>query len=333
MSDRIFARRTALGLAAAAAATGLRPARAAATHWDCYIYNPVATVAASRGMAAIIEAVGKATGGALDISLHLGGSLPINTTTITQAVSDGVVQLGDDGYFLGNVPIGGVLRLPLLIRSTEDYDKAAAIMQPYIDKAFAKKGVAVLGSYVYPPQVFFSRRPMTSLADVKGQKIRVTSPEQGEFIRQLGGIPVTLGAPDVPAALDRGVVDGALSATSGGGLTWKDLLRSSYRFDVNYFNSLIIVNADALGALPADQQTALRQAVSDALPSISRNMAAQESEWTKQMADGGVVVTPSRPEDVTDAARTFAPYWAQWAKAKGPEATEALAKVRASLGR
>ncbi len=47
----------ALSLAALAAATGLRPARAAATHWDCYIYNPVATVAAARGMAAIIDAV------------------------------------------------------------------------------------------------------------------------------------------------------------------------------------------------------------------------------------------------------------------------------------
>lgn len=333
MSDSIIGRRVVLGMAGAAAALGLAPARAAETHWDCYIYNPVATVAAARGMAKIIDTVAKATDNALSISLHLGGSLPINTTTITQAVSDSVVQMGDDGYFLGNVPIAGVLRLPLLIRSQDDYDKAVVIMAPYIDKAFAKKGIVVLGSYVYPPQVFFSRRPLASLADVKGQKIRVSSPEQGEFIRQLSGVPVTLGAPDVPAALDRGVVDGALSATSGGGLTWKDLLKSTYRFDVNYFNSLIIVNAEALGALPADQQAALRKAVTDELPVISRNMAAQENEGTAQMASGGVTVTPARPDDIAGAAANFAPYWAQWAKAKGPEATEALAKVRAALGR
>ncbi len=334
MSDNVIGRRAVLaGMAVTAATLSLTRAHAAETHWDCYIYNPVATVAAARGMARIIETVAKATGNALSISLHLGGSLPINTTTITQAVSDGVVQMGDDGYFLGNVPIAGVLRLPLLIRSREDYDRASAIMAPYIDKAFAKKGVVVLGSYVYPPQVFFSRRPLASLADVKGQKIRVSSPEQGEFIRQMGGIPVTLGAPDVPAALDRGVVDGALSATSGGGLTWKDLLKSSYRFDVNYFNSLIIVNAEALGALPPAQQAALREAVSDQLPVISREMAAQENEWTNQMASGGVIVTPSRPDDVAAAAAAFAPYWAEWAKGKGPEAAEALAKVRAALGR
>jgi TRAP-type C4-dicarboxylate transport system substrate-binding protein len=336
-SDRIFGRRVALGaalgMAVPAATVSGKGARAAGTHWDCYIYNAVATVAAAQGMSTIIDTVANATGGALNITLHLGGSLPINTTTITQAVSDGVVQMADDGYFLGNVPIAGVLRLPLLIRSQDDYDTAAAIMTPYIDKAFARKGVTVLGSYVYPPQVFFSRRPMVSLADVKGQKIRVSSPEQGEFIRQFGGIPVTLGAPDVPAALDRGVVDGALSATSGGGLTWRDLLKSSYRFDVNYFNSLIIVNADAMAALPAEQQAILRKAVTDELPSISRNMARQESEGTQQMANGGLIVTASRPQDVAEAADRFAPYWAQWAKAKGPEAAEALAKVRAALGR
>src|SRR5271154_58444 len=107
----------------------------AAENWDLYIYNPVATVAAVKGMNVIIEQIEKETNGELKVRLHLGGSLPINTTNITQAVSDDVVQMGDDGYFLGNVPIGGVLRLPMLLRTLSDYDKAAAIMTPYLVKA------------------------------------------------------------------------------------------------------------------------------------------------------------------------------------------------------
>ncbi len=328
----VMQRRKFLGGVVAATIVASRHARAA-THWDCYIYNPVATVAASRGMARIIEQVAKATEGALDISLHLGGSLPINTTTITQAVSDGVVQMGDDGYFLGNVPIAGVLRLPMLIRSEAEYDKAAAIMAPYIEHAFARKGVVVLGTYLYPPQVMFSRKKLTRIADVRGQKIRVSSPEQGEFIHQLGGIPVTLGAPDVPSALDRGVVDGALTATSGGGLTWKDLLKYTDRFKVNYFNSLVIVNAEAFAALPGPMQTALRSAVTDTMPWITQKMAAQEDDGTKEMQAGGVVVTAEDPDDVASAAKMFEPYWARWAKTKGSEAGEALGMVRAALGR
>jgi len=112
------AARLAAAIVIAAMAIVAEPMRAAAaTSWDCYIYNPVATVAAVRGMNRIIDAVQKESGGALTIRLHLGGSLPINTTNITQTVSDGVVQMGDDGYFLGNIPIAGILRLPMLIRT------------------------------------------------------------------------------------------------------------------------------------------------------------------------------------------------------------------------
>lgn len=146
-------------LAMVAFALCLTPFRsaAAAEKWDLYVYNAVSTVAAVKGLNTVIEQIEKETGGQLSVRLHLGGSLPINTTTITQAVSDDVVQMGDDGYFLGNVPIGGVLRLPMLIRTPEEYEKAAAIMTPYLEKAFAKKGVVVLGQYLYPSGRFFDQ--------------------------------------------------------------------------------------------------------------------------------------------------------------------------------
>ena len=124
-------------------------------------------------------------------------------------------------------------------------------MAPYLEKAFEKKGVIVLGQYLYPFQVGFSSKKLTSLADIKGQKIRVTSPEQGEFIKRLGGVPVTLGAPEVPSALDRGVVDGVLTASTGGGNVWKDLLKFNYRLGINYFNSVFIVNKERFGKLTA----------------------------------------------------------------------------------
>lgn len=330
------ARQVGFTLAVAAVGSALLVASgrsAAAEEWNLYIYNPVATVAAARGFNKIVAGVEKETGGALTIRLHLGGSLPINTTTITQAVSDGVVQMGDDGYFLGNVPIAGVLRLPMLIRTKEEYAKASAIMDPYLEKAFGKKGILILGQYLYPFQVPYSRKELTRLADIKGQKLRVTSPEQGEFVKRLGGAPVTLGAPDVPSALDRGVVDGVFTASSGGGYTWKDLLKYNYRIGVNYFNSVVIVNKEAFGKLKPDTQQKVRKVVSDTLPWITSTMAQEEDELTRKMAAEGMVVTPQRPEDVAEAEKLIAPYWNEWAKSKGPEAVEALKKVRAALGR
>jgi TRAP-type transport system periplasmic protein len=321
--------------AMAALALILAPGRqaAAAEKWDLYVYNPVATVAPVKGLNTAIEQIEKATNGELSIRMHLGGSLPINTTTITQAVSDDVVQMGDDGYFLGNVPIGGVLRLPMLLRTSADYEKAATIMTPYLVKAFEKKGLIVLGQYLYPFQVAYSSKKLTSLADIKGQKIRVTSPEQGEFIKRLGGIPQTIGAPQVPSALDRGVVDGVLTANSGGGNTWKDLLKYNYRIGINYFNSVIIVNKDRFEKLSPDTQAKLRAIITANLPLITKAMEDEEEDLTRKFAEGGMTVTKESPEDVEAAVKIVAPYWEEWAKGQGPDAVAALKQVRAAIGR
>jgi TRAP-type transport system periplasmic protein len=333
MKKRALAPCAALAVAAFAFCAMPFRSAAAAEKWDLYVYNAVSTVAAVKGLNTVADQIEKETGGQLSIRLHLGGSLPINTTTITQAVSDDVVQMGDDGYFLGNVPIGGVLRLPMLIRTPEEYQKASAIMTPYLEKAFAKKGVIVLGQYLYPFQVAFSSKKLTALTDIKGQKIRVTSPEQGEFIKRLGGIPVTLGAPEVPSALDRGVVDGVLTANTGGGNVWKDLLKFNYRVGVNYFNSVIIVNKDRFNKLSPDVQAKVRKIVSDNMPLITQAMKDEEELLTKKFAEGGMTVTEEDPKDVDAGAKVISAYWQDWAKSKGPDAVAALKEVRAALGR
>ncbi len=308
-------------------------AASAAENWDLYIYNPVATVAAVKGMNVIIGQIEKETNGELKVRLHLGGSLPINTTNITQAVSDDVVQMGDDGYFTGNVPIAGILRLPMLIRTREEYAKAAAVVDPYLEAAFGKKGLVVLGQYLYPFRVAYSRNKLTSLADFKGQKIRVTSPEQGEFIKRLGAVPVTLGAPEVPSALDRGVVDGVLTANTGGGNTWKDLLKFNYRLGVNYFNSVVIANKDRFAKLPPDVQAKVKKIVTDNMPLITSAMENDEDNLTKKFAEGGMTITEASKADQDEAAKIVASFWDDWAKTKGPDAAKAVKQVRDALGR
>lgn len=305
----------------------------AAENWDLYVYNPVATVAAVKGMNTIIEQIEKETNGELKVRLHLGGSLPINTTNITQAVSDDVVQMGDDGYFTGNVPIAGILRLPMLIRTREEYAKAALVVDPFLEAAFSKKGLVVLGQYLYPFQVAYSRNKLTSLTDFKGQKIRVTSPEQGEFIKRLGAVPVTLGAPEVPSALDRGVVDGVLTANTGGGNTWKDLLKFNYRLGINYFNSVVIANKDRFAKLPPDVQEKVKKIVKDNMPLITMAMANDEDNLTRKFAEGGMTVTEPSQADQDEAAKVVASFWDDWAKSKGPDAANAVKQVRAALGR
>ena len=135
--------------------------------------------------------------------------------------------MADDLFNSGNIPVAGIPRLPGLVRSYEEFAKTADVLRPYLEKAFADKGIVMLGDYTYPLQVVWGKKKLTSLDDIKGMKLRVAQPEQGEMVRRFGGTSVTISAPEVPSALDRGVVDGIFTAGVGAVL-WKDLLKFGY---------------------------------------------------------------------------------------------------------
>jgi TRAP-type C4-dicarboxylate transport system substrate-binding protein len=136
-----------------------------------------------------------------------------------------------------------------------------------------------------------------------------------------------------PPALQRGVVEGVFTASAGGGKIWGELLTHNYRLGPNYFESFVIANKDAFKALPAESQAALRRIVGEVAPTITATMAREEAEVTAALKAKGMTVTEARAEDVAAASKRMADFWDEWAKAKGPEHVEALAKVRAAIGK
>jgi len=288
--------------------------------------------ATSRGAKLFTEQVEKATNGELKIRLHLAGTLQINASNITQAVGENVVQIGDDLFNSGNIAVAGIPRLPMLIQSYEDFAKADAVLKPYIEKAFAQKGSTVLASYTYPMQFVWGRKKLSSLDDIKGMKLRVAQPEQGELVRRFGGVSITMSAPEVPSALDRGVVDGIFTAGVGAVL-WKDLLKFGYVLIVNINNSYFIANTDAYRKLSPELQNQLRKAAEDAARWDQDTMKTEEADSVQLLKSAGYTFTQARPDEIVRAVDAMRPYWDEWAKARGPEIVEALGKVRAALGR
>ena len=326
-------RNTLAGLAAGSVASPVLAQAQTAVNWIAYSYVPAATLAPAKVFQEIIERVAKETNNGFQIKYHLGGALSIKVTDITTAVGDDVIQLGDDGFQQGNVPITGILRLPMLITSPQEFEKALAIMKPYVEKAYTKKGVTLLTTYYFPVQFAWSSKKLMSLDDFKGQKIRATSPEQIEFLKRFGANGLTVGAPEVPSALERGVVDGVLTANAGGGKVWKDLLKYGYEIGLNFFEANIIANTERLAKLPATYRESLTKAVVELAPKMTRMMAAEESEEKAKRKAEGLTFTDATADDYKKGAERMAPYWDDWAKSKGAETQEALKKVREALGR
>jgi TRAP-type transport system periplasmic protein len=304
----------------------------AAEQWNFYMHQSAPNFATSRGAKLFTEEIDKATGGELKVRLHLSGTLQINASNITQAVGENIVQLGDDLFNSGNIPVAGIPRLPMLIQSYEDFAKADAVLKPYIEKSFGQKGSTVLSSYSYPMQVVWGRKKLESLDDIRGMKLRVAQPEQGEFVRRFGGTSITMSAPEVPSALDRGVVEGIFTAGVGAVL-WKDLLKYGYLLVVNVNNSYFIANTDAYRKLPPTLQSALRKVAEDTARWNQDTMKKEEAESQGTLAAAGYTLTNAKPEEIARAVEAVKPYWDEWAKSRGPDTVEALAKVRTALQR
>jgi TRAP-type C4-dicarboxylate transport system substrate-binding protein len=307
------------------------PARAA-EQWNFYMHQSAPNFATSRGAKLFTEEIEKATGGELKVRLHLSGTLQISASNITQAVGENVVQLGDDLFNSGNIQVAGIPRLPMLIQTYEDFAKADAVLQPYIAKSFGQKGSTVLASYTYPLQFMWGRKKLESLDDIKGMKLRVAQPEQGEFVRRFGGTSITMSAPEVPSALDRGVVDGIFTAGVGAVL-WKDLLKYGYVLIVNVNNSYFIANTDSMNKLSPDLQGKLRKVAEETARWDQDTMKKEETESVQVLRSAGYTFTNAKPEEVARAIDAMKPYWDEWAKTRGPDVVEALGKVRAALGR
>ena len=189
----------------------------------------------------------------------------------------------------------------------------------YLRAEFNKRNIVLLGRYIFPENVMWSKKKLTSLADIAGQKIRVISPEQAEFIKVLGGIPVTLGTgfaippglqplpafrhwdpPDADASLrsaEDALVDRIIAPAAEGGAAlllarhgraWMDLNREPWELDPGMFDGPLPpwVNTSSprvgagLGTIPRMGAAETRRAIAAA--------NAAWPAWQDSMIEGGI---------------------------------------------
>jgi TRAP-type C4-dicarboxylate transport system substrate-binding protein len=142
------------------------------------------------------------------------------------------IQIGsvarDDPFFEG-IDLAGV---------STDMGKLRTAMEAYrqvFDKRLQDKFKAkALTLWPFGPQVFYCNKPIKSVADFKGLKIRSFTPSMSAMLQNLGATPVTLSFSEVYSALGNGVVDcGVTSANSGNSGKWPEVTQYFYPLSVS----------------------------------------------------------------------------------------------------
>jgi TRAP-type C4-dicarboxylate transport system substrate-binding protein len=132
------------------------------------------------------------------------------------------VQIGmasrDDPFFEGIDLIGVSTNMQDLRKAVDAY---RAAFDARLQKRFNAK---VMTLWPFGPQVFYCNKPIKTVDDLKGLKVRSFTPSMAALIQSFGATPVTMQFSEVYPSLQRGVADcGVTSPTSGNSGKWPEV--------------------------------------------------------------------------------------------------------------
>ncbi len=270
-----------------------------------------------------LEQVEKATNGQIKFQSYHSQTLA-KGKDMWNAVKAGITDVGwcFHGYWPGMTPLSDVISLPALpFRSAEKgsevlwklYEKFPSIQNEY-------KDVKVLLFYTSEPYTLLTRKPVQSMEDMKGLKIRMTGGPPTDMMKALGGVPVLIPMPDNYISMQKGVIDGL-------GVPWEAIhvwrfyeVGNHYTegvFPAVYFS--IAMNKNKWNSLPKDVQDAIMKVGGlEGSKFWGRMfMDAMKAETLKTIEAQGQkanVIQLSDAERVRWLEVGGKPIWAQWVK-------------------
>jgi tripartite ATP-independent transporter DctP family solute receptor len=270
------------------------------------------------------EEVEKATGGKLVIDLfpamQLGGA-----QENVQAVRTGAIQVVWIGmaFLSRTVPELEALSLPFLFSSREQAFRVAdGPIGKEIDRKMADKGLTLLGFMELGARhVTNSKRPIKTVADLKGLKIRLQPNETHlATFRALGANAVAMDVKELYPAMQQGVVDGqenpyAVIAANRYFEVQKYLSNTSHFFDF----ITIIAHRKTFEALPPAQQKAVRDGIDAAVRYQRERAKLQETDSLEEIRKRGVVFDPVSPELIAEMRKATSGIAAEVKKRAGAD--------------
>jgi TRAP-type C4-dicarboxylate transport system substrate-binding protein len=201
--------------AAAAAATLFAvPAAAQEVTLKIHHFLPPPSVAHSKFILPWTQRVEAACPGRIKFqvfpAMQLGGTPP----QLFDQARDGVVDIAWTvlGYTAGRYPASEVFELPFMTRNAEGSSRALweySVANGLMNAEF--KDVKVLALHVHDEGYIHTRDfQVRTLADFKGRKMRGPTRLTTSMLRVFGATPVGMPVPQVPEAINKGVIDGAV---------------------------------------------------------------------------------------------------------------------------
>jgi TRAP-type transport system periplasmic protein len=266
----------------------------------------------------LVREVERRSGGRLKVEYYWSGSLVPARETVS-GLQTGVADIGfvNADYQPGKIPLCTVAGLPVI--SHDYYSSAMAYGElhkmPEIKAELDKYNIMYLGHCVNISVGFWTRRPVHSIADLKGKKIAGSGPHL-VLLKALGAVPLSIISTEIYEAMQKGTADGGLANPGyAGDYKWWEV--APYYFELLLGNNGDIftgINKDSWKKIPADLQKMFidtREEAARQGHEIYQTNA--ENQLRTQVAKGAVTVSKPSAADVALLEKTAKDLvWAKW---------------------
>jgi len=256
-----------------------------------------------------------------------------------QLAADGVADItwALHGYTPGVFPLALMPELPFLTRSTEANSVAYwRVFKKYFEPAGMHSDVHTLTVHVHPAgQIFNNKRPIKSMDDFDGLKLRIPNQTSAKAIERFGGVPIQAPITKAYENLSRGVMDG-ITLTEEGVVQFNLVEFSQYELKVpgGFYNSsfFFVMNKAKWDQISAEDQEAITRISGETL---ARKMGKSFDKSTDEAQDvlkkGGVEVYEADGpllEQIRAKMDDFDAGWIEEAETHGVDGAAALKMFR-----
>ena len=277
------------------------------------------------------------SGGELEIKPFPAKSVAADNNALFEAVKTGVLQ-GMNAftlYWAGKIPASVFLSsYPVGPDQPAQWDIMfdALGMKELARKIYAKHGLFYVGHVQHDANIIHSKKPVNSVADFKGMKLRVPGGMVAEVFQSFGASTVSLPGSDIFPALEKGTIDAA------------DYVGPAVNWDLGFAQVTKYILFGPPGLMSIYQPVDLMEVSCNigAWKRLSPEMQALFEEQVKvfsaqhylgiqkanvaalaKFKEAGSIVNRMSPDDVAQFRKKAIPIWFNWAK-KSPEAAEVL---------
>jgi TRAP-type C4-dicarboxylate transport system substrate-binding protein len=289
------------------------------------------------GWAAAVE---KATNGR--VKLQMLPKAPMAAAGTFDGVRDGLVDVSyvTASYTPARHPLPLLAELPGSGGSAEVNSVAYnRIHWKYLQQANEYKGVKLLGVFTHGPgQMFSVKKPVTSVADLAGMKVRSGGGISEASAKALGASPLVKPAPESYELLSSGVADATFfPSESIRSFNLDKVVKHATYFPGGFYSSSFgfFMNEDKWNKLSKQDQDAITSVSGEALARLAgKAWDAADKVGIEALKAAGVTMVDANPAFVADVRKRTEPLISDWVKAanaKGIDGAKVYAEFHEEL--